>query len=139
VWGVNAYGQVYIYSFGTDQNGWNEIPGALSRISAGAFDSTWGFNSAGQIYQFASSSYQLCFPDNRCSLWNEISSALHPVTISAGWDGDAWVIDANGTVWHFDAQSGSFVQAGAGMKSIAVASDAIVWALDNSGHIYRYW
>jgi hypothetical protein len=72
-------------------------------------------------------------------LWNEVPANFTPAMIAAGFDNAAWVVDQSGNVWRYDAQSQSFVQAGSGMKSIAVASDAVIWALDPAGHIYQYW
>ena len=130
VWGLNAENQAYRFEAGAQS--WSLIPeSSFSGVAVGSANNVWVFNSSEDVYQF----------NPQTLSWNQISKNLNVTGISAGFDGATWVLDTRAFTLRLQPQDvnvpNEFFY---GITSIAVASDAVIWAVNAySGDVYQYW
>lgn len=88
--------------------GWVQIPGALTRISAGSSTNVWGVNAAGNIFRYTG---------NDANPWVQIPGALSDIGVGA--DGTVWGVNAAGNIFRYTntANKGSFLPTGQYLSS----------------------
>jgi hypothetical protein len=79
---------------------------------------------------------------DECWSWlaEPATEAAPLATMTAGWNGSAWAVDANGAAWEFSSEWMSSPQTlpnGAKLKEISAGSGAALWAIDANGNAYQ--
>ncbi len=161
VFGINSYGQTYMYV-----NGWIEIPGDLVQLSNGADGTVWGINAQQQIYRYESqteswvnvpgslvqisvgnanniwgvnAAQQVYRYDTTAQHWVEIPNS-YLTQISVAFDGTVWGANGAGALYQWDSTTQTFNYIGEGVTNVAVGNDNIVFAYNkNTGATYWYF
>ena len=122
VWGINQNGQIFHYSFGTEQ--FVQVYGTLTQITVGVND-MWGINSSGSAFRF----------DPGTGQWIWLGSFANQV--AAGGDG-VWLINAANNVYRFDSSADTFVQVSGSLISVAVGSGAGMFGVNSAGEVFTF-
>ena len=158
LWALTGAGAIYQYVPG---QGWNLIPGNLSRLIIGSSTSVWGLNSGNYTYHYVNGSFQYV-PGNLTQMavgadgdtwginsaysiyhfngsgWTQIPGSL--VQISVGNASNVYGVNGAGSIYHYNTSTGSFQQFSTGtLANVSVDSYGDIWGINGSGTLYHWW
>jgi hypothetical protein len=125
LWATNPPDQMRVLRWNGSQWAWSSIPTGMKQVTVANANTVYGLDNSGALFQWTGSNWQR----KGCCVSQ----------ISVGSDGELWatnppdqmrVLRWDGTQWTWNLPTG--------MKQVAVANASTIYALDNSGAMFRF-